>query len=238
MLKANKALAESLALQNLMSMRYREVQWYTDTMNNILITSAILVGISYGGLVGVTLDDSVISLVSTSYFGSVSVALGFEVLTLTNATLVVILGPIAALQGESVRTVERTIHGMHLAKQIILLTFYLGMYAFGTSVILYVWATCRASTAITMTTLICIFFVTLIVRWLHVRHKFRAAGTKETGRLAPILDSEIIRPSFRQRPPSQSPTKACISGSASPKEKSRTLSPTGVATSPRKKGAR
>jgi len=138
MLYADKAALRTNLKVNLLRIRERELNFYTNNCLSISTQAALLAGFAWYGLTEVPFTDEANDIVQTVYLVVTTCIMGLEMLTVVNATLCAILGPGLALRGPD-GSMHKAVDGMMTHYRFTFACFSLGLLCFQFSALLYSW---------------------------------------------------------------------------------------------------
>ena len=135
MLFADKNALRTQLKVNMLKIRERELNYYTNNCLAISTSSALLAGFAWYGLTEVPFDSNADATVQTLYLVVTTLIMGLELLTVVNATLCAILGPGLALRGPD-GSMHNAVQGMMTHYRFTLACFTLGLVCFMLSALL------------------------------------------------------------------------------------------------------
>lgn len=138
MLYADKNALRTNLKVNLLRIRERELNFYTNNCLSISTQAALLAGFAWYGLTEVPFTDHANDIVQTIYLVVTTCIMGLEMLTVVNATLCAILGPGLALRGPD-GSMHKAVDGMMTHYRFTFACFSLGLLCFQFSALLYSW---------------------------------------------------------------------------------------------------
>mmetsp|Transcript_23391 Transcript_23391/g.78658 ORF Transcript_23391/g.78658 Transcript_23391/m.78658 type:complete len:188 (+) Transcript_23391:106-669(+) len=138
MLYADKNALRTNLKVNLLRIRERELNFYTNNCLSISTQAALLAGFAWYGLTEVPFEPDASDAVQAVYLIVTTLIMGLEMLTVVNATLTAILGPGLALRGPD-GSMHRAVDGMMTHYRFTFACFSLGLLCFQFSALLYGW---------------------------------------------------------------------------------------------------
>mmetsp|Transcript_19055 Transcript_19055/g.51187 ORF Transcript_19055/g.51187 Transcript_19055/m.51187 type:complete len:189 (-) Transcript_19055:524-1090(-) len=138
MLYADKNALRTNLKVNLLRIRERELNFYTNNCLSISTQAALLAGFAWFGLTEVPFDEDASETVQMVYLVVTTLIMGLEMLTVVNATLCAILGPGLALRGPD-GSMHKAVDGMMTHYRFTFACFSLGLLCFQFSAALYGW---------------------------------------------------------------------------------------------------
>jgi hypothetical protein len=138
MLVADKNALRTNLKVNLLRIRERELNFYTNNCLSISTQAALLAGFAWYGLTEVPFTENTNDVVQTTYLVMTTCIMGLEMLTVVNATLCAILGPGLALRGPD-GSMHKAVDGMMTHYRFTFACFSLGLLCFQFSALLYSW---------------------------------------------------------------------------------------------------
>ena len=138
MLYADKNALRTNLKVNLLRIRERELNFYTNNCLSISTQAALLAGFAWYGLTEVPFDEDANEIVQMVYLVVTTLIMGLEMLTVVNATLCAILGPGLALRGPD-GSMHKAVDGMMTHYRFTFACFSLGLLCFQFSALLYSW---------------------------------------------------------------------------------------------------
>lgn len=138
MLYADKNALRTNLKVNLLRIRERELNFYTNNCLSISTQAALLAGFAWYGLTEVPFTEQANDVVQTVYLVVTTCIMGLEMLTVVNATLCAILGPGLALRGPD-GSMHKAVDGMMTHYRFTFACFSLGLLCFQFSALLYSW---------------------------------------------------------------------------------------------------
>ncbi|KAG8462372.1 hypothetical protein KFE25_012192 [Diacronema lutheri] len=153
MLYADKAALRTNLKVNLLRIRERELNFYTNNCLSISTQAALLAGFAWYGLTEVPFTDEANDIVQTVYLVVTTCIMGLEMLTVVNATLCAILGPGLALRGPD-GSMHKAVDGMMTHYRFTFACFSLGLLCFQFSALLYSWMQFSWELSVPMTLLL------------------------------------------------------------------------------------
>ena len=135
MLFADKNALRTQLKVNMLRIRERELNYYTNNCLAISTSSALLAGFAWYGLTEVPFDSNADATVQTLYLVVTTLIMGLELLTVVNATLCAILGPGLALRGPD-GSMHNAVEGMMTHYRFTLACFTFGLVCFMLSALL------------------------------------------------------------------------------------------------------
>ena len=138
MLYADKNALRTNLKVNLLRIRERELNFYTNNCLSISTQAALLAGFAWYGLTEVPFMKEASTVVETIYLVVTTCIMGLEMLTVVNATLCAILGPGLALRGPD-GSMHKAVDGMMTHYRFTFMCFALGLLCFQVSALLYSW---------------------------------------------------------------------------------------------------
>jgi len=172
MLYADKNALRTQLKVNMLKIRERELNYYTNNCLAISTSSALLAGFAWYGLTEVPFDSNADATVQTAYLVVTTLIMGLELLTVVNATLCAILGPGLALRGPD-GSMHNAVQGMVTHYRFTLACFTVGLICFMISALLYAWMQFDWTLALPMTLLIFYFLYILQRYYLRIYKRFR-----------------------------------------------------------------
>ncbi|KAJ1626236.1 hypothetical protein T492DRAFT_1034134 [Pavlovales sp. CCMP2436] len=153
MLYADKNALRTNLKVNLLRIRERELNFYTNNCLSISTQAALLAGFAWYGLTEVPFTDDANDVVQTVYLVVTTCIMGLEMLTVVNATLCAILGPGLALRGPD-GSMHKAVDGMMTHYRFTFACFSLGLLCFQFSALLYAWMQFSWELSVPMTILL------------------------------------------------------------------------------------
>mmetsp|Transcript_3083 Transcript_3083/g.5437 ORF Transcript_3083/g.5437 Transcript_3083/m.5437 type:complete len:336 (+) Transcript_3083:146-1153(+) len=139
MLAANKQALEASLKQSSMEIRNKELLFFNQNNAALATQAALLAGFSYSGLsITVAGDGNRATVLRLLYYFFTTCALGFELLTLINATFCNMFGPGLALRGPD-GSMQRAVDGMNVERIYTFWFFCVGMACFHFSGMFVAW---------------------------------------------------------------------------------------------------
>jgi len=138
MLFADKRALETNLKVNLLAIREKELNYYTQNCLAICTQAALLAGFAYSGLTQVAIPHEAHYILKLLYLVVTTVAMCFELIAVMNTTLLSMMGPGLALRGPD-GSMHPAVEGMVYEYNTAYGCFVLGLIAFHFSAALFAW---------------------------------------------------------------------------------------------------
>jgi hypothetical protein len=172
MLFADKNALRTQLKFDMLRIRERELQYYTNNCLAISTSAALLAGFAWYGLTEVPFDSNANPFTQCLYLVVTTLIMGLELLTVVNATLCAILGPGLALRGPD-GSMHNAVQGMMTHYRFTLACFTLGLICFMISALLYSWMQFDWTLSLPMTLLVIYFLILLYRYYWRIYRRFR-----------------------------------------------------------------
>jgi len=138
MLYADKRALETNLKVNLLAIREKELNYYTQNCLAVLTQAALLAGFAYSGLTQVAIPVDAEYVLKLLYLLVTTTAMCLELIAVMNCTLLSMMGPGLALRGPD-GSMHPAVDGMMEEYQSAYLCFVLGLISFHFSAALFGW---------------------------------------------------------------------------------------------------
>ena len=138
MLFADKRALETNLKVNLLAIREKELNYYTQNCLAVGTQSALLAGFAYSGLTQVAIPHERAYLLKLAYLLVTTTAMCFELIAVLNTTLLSMMGPGLALRGPD-GSMHPAVDGMMVEYRTAYYSFVLGLVFFHISAALFSW---------------------------------------------------------------------------------------------------
>ena len=174
MLYADKQALETDLKVSLLSIRERELNLYTTNCRSIGTQAALLAGFAYGGccLASYFFPEESSGALRAAYLVVTTCAMDLNVAALLASTICTMLGPGLALRGPD-GSVEQAVEGLALEFRLTFVIFFLGLFSFYLSAMLYVMIVLNPILSALLTLLMAAFIRHTFVSLKRIYKKFR-----------------------------------------------------------------
>ncbi|KAL1530506.1 hypothetical protein AB1Y20_001407 [Prymnesium parvum] len=138
MLFADKRALETNLKVNLLAIREKELNYYTQNCLAVCTQSALLAGFAYSGLTQVAIPEDAGYVLKLLYLIVTTTAMCLELIAVMNTTLLSMMGPGLALRGPD-GSMHPAVEGMVIEYNTAYICFVLGLIAFHFSAALFAW---------------------------------------------------------------------------------------------------
>ena len=164
MLLADKCALERNLKVNLLSIREKELNYYTQNCLSVGTQAALLAGFAYQGLTQVAIPHERAYLLKLAYILVTTVAMCLELIAVLNTTLLSMMGPGLALRGPD-GSMGPAVDGMMTEYRTAYSCFVLGLICFHFSAALFSWLIYVHWAVSTVVTLTIFFSLSVLLRY-------------------------------------------------------------------------
>lgn len=172
MLHADKRALEQNLKVNLLQIRAKELQFYTDNCVAIGTQASLLSGFAYSGLIQIVIPEGKNDTLITAYLCVTVTAMGLELIAVINAMLCSMLGPGLALRGPD-GSMHKAVDEMLEEYRLTFFFFGIGLVAFHFSAILFAWVEFIWTVALAMSVVLILFLYGMVHYFLRIYARFK-----------------------------------------------------------------
>jgi hypothetical protein len=138
MLYADKRALETKLQVSLLSIREKELNFYTQNCRTVGTQAALLAGFAYNSIIQVDIPDETSNFLTASWLCVSTAGMGFEMIAVLNSVYASMKAPGLALRGPD-GSMHRAVDGLRLEYRLTFLFFAAGLVSFHFSAILFGW---------------------------------------------------------------------------------------------------